>query len=116
MQFIRASQYTFAAAASVNLTVAPAHPGAAPSAYNLPTVDPDNVSATIANTGTGAIFVASGGQLITIPPGQALLAVAGDGGLGDAGIGTATTLTIGGTSTVTVTRGTATAQQVFAAR
>lgn len=115
MQFMGNQQYTFAPAASVNLSIAPATPGAAPSTYDLPTVDPDNVSTTIANTGAGPIFVACNGRFLTVAPGQTMLAVAGDGGLGDA-IGSATTLTIAGTSSVTISRGTASAAMVFAAR
>ena len=91
----------------------------APVVYNMPAVDPSNVDTTIANGSTGAVFVGFGGvgapPAVTVPPNTTVLLQANDNGPGFAA-STATEITIAGRSQLTVTRGTATAQQIFADR
>lgn len=108
------SQILFAPASGVTLNTTEA-----PISYALPAVDPSNVDTTIANGSTGAVFVGFGGvgapPAVTVTPNTTILLQANDNGPGLAA-STATEITVAGRSQLTVTRGTATAQQIFADR
>ncbi|MGH8319951.1 MAG: hypothetical protein ACREUL_18600 [Steroidobacteraceae bacterium] len=88
-------------------------------AYDMPAYDADNLDTTITNGAISTIYVNFGAVSAQpgtpVPPNTTILLQHTDGAYG-AAASTATTIAVKGRSAVTVTRGTATAQQIFANR
>ena len=91
--------------------------------HAMPAVDANNVDTTVANNSGNAVLVkfaageidGAGTGTLKISPRETVLLRSGDNGFGDAAKD-ATEITVAGRATVTVCRGTATLQQIFADR